>query len=58
MSREEIALELTKLVSDQVLRVAKDTLTPPRDYAKAIADAYNTILSTIHPDNANNTNGN
>lgn len=54
MSKEEIALELTKLVSEHVVRVAKDVQTPPRDYGKAIADAYNTILSIINIDNTNN----
>lgn len=44
MSKDEICLELTKLVADKVLR---QEFHSDKEYSKAIAETYNTIHETL-----------
>ena len=48
MTKEELALELTKLVSDSVIKLEYNTKPPEIvNYAEAITEAYNNIYANI-----------
>lgn len=45
MTKEEIALELTKLIAD---RIGSLTFHKDKNYAETLAEAYNTIYNSIN----------
>lgn len=49
MNKNEVALELTKLISERI-RVSERNSTDDPNYPKALADAYNKIFETIQTD--------
>ena len=53
LNKNEVALELTKLVATQIKEAERRTPSES-DYAKALAEAYNTIFDTIHFDKNDN----
>jgi len=48
MNKAEIALELTKLITDKALKQEKHTDFANFDYAKNLANTYNEIYNTIN----------
>lgn len=46
MNKNEVALELTKLIADKI-KITEYRSSGKSDYAKALAEAYNTIFETI-----------
>lgn len=51
MTKAEIALELTKLISNDIIREESRRYLPEnehREYAKVLSNAYNEIFATIN----------
>lgn len=51
MTKNEIALELTKLIADRLTTL---TFNKDKKYAEAISKAYNTIYNSINNDTEQN----
>ncbi|WP_419867418.1 hypothetical protein [Clostridium perfringens] len=51
MTKEEIALELTKLISDKIVSL---TFHKDKNYAETISEAYNTIYNSINKNKEQN----